>query len=69
MSTIERFFTIEVGDEASLSVNEIWPDGDAPENPTVEDVIAKIKQSSEFSFMSDWNFAQHVSVNGKPVTW
>lgn len=65
----ERCFYFEVGDEASLTVDEIWPDGDAPENPTVEDVIAEVKKTSRFRFASEWNFETHVSVNGKPVDW
>lgn len=62
-------FLIEVGDEAYLTVEEIWPDGDAPANPTVEDVAAQIKKSSRFNFARDWGFEDHVSVNGKPVEW
>lgn len=63
-------FTIEVGDEAFLTIEEIWPDGDAPENPTVDDVIARIKRSgSRHHFATDWGFQIHVSVDGKPVQW
>ncbi len=29
-----------------LSVRDIWPDGDAPANPTAKDVIAKIRQTT-----------------------
>jgi hypothetical protein len=64
----ERTFWFEVGDEATLTVDEIWPDGDAPENPTVDDVIAHIKQSSSrHSFATDWGFVIYVSVDGKEV--
>ena len=27
-----------------LSVRDIWPNGDAPENPTTEDVIAQVRR-------------------------
>jgi hypothetical protein len=59
-------FTITVGDEGVLTVDEIWPDGDAPENPTVDDVIAVVRKSgSGRTFASDWGFSLHVEVNGK----
>lgn len=61
-------FHIEVGDEAFLTAEEIWPDGDAPENPTTDDVIEAIKASSSpYRFAGDWGFQNHVSVDGKPV--
>lgn len=63
-----REFTISVGDESVLSLDEIWPDGDAPENPTVQDVIAHIKATSNRqSFARDWGFDEWVEVNGRPV--
>lgn len=31
--------------EVELSLREIWPDGDAPENPTAEDVIEAMRGS------------------------
>lgn len=65
----DKAFLFEVGDEGYLTVEEIWPDGDAPEDPTVEDVIAVVKKSSRFSFARDWGFEEHVSVDGKPVEW
>lgn len=34
----QRTFSIEINIAESFTVEEIWPDGDAPENPTVEDV-------------------------------
>lgn len=65
---MRRCFHIEVRDEALLDVDEIWPDGDAPENPTTEDVIEQIKKTSNrSSFMVDWGFEQHVTVDGEPV--
>lgn len=64
----KKTFFIEVGDEAHLTVDEIWPDGDAPENPTREDVIEKIRATeSRFSFASNWGFEDWASVDGKPV--
>lgn len=64
----EPTFFFEVGDEGYLTVGEIWPDGDAPENPTVEDVIAQVKkEGSARKIASNWGFDIHVHVNGKSV--
>lgn len=64
----ERTFYIEVSDSATLTVDEIWPDGDAPENPTVDDVIERIKASSlRHQFALDWGFFPNTSVDGKDV--
>lgn len=66
-----KSFTIEIGDEASLTENEIWPDGDAPENPTTDDVIAQIKATTSGAgdFRVSWGFDTHVYVDGKLVKW
>ncbi len=38
-----------------LSTNEIWPDGDAPENPTDTDVIEAMKSYGRpFEVIRDW---------------
>jgi hypothetical protein len=59
-------FDIEWGGEASLSVQEIWPDGDAPENPTRDDVIAVMQKSGSLRrLLCDWNLdVEGVEVNG-----
>lgn len=33
-------FTLSISIDATLGWDEIWPDGDAPENPTCDDVRA-----------------------------
>lgn len=35
-------FEFDFHGSVRLTVAEIWPDGDAPEKPTVKDVVAKI---------------------------
>ena len=32
--------------EMSLTLEEVWPDGDAPKNPTAEDVIKRMKETA-----------------------
>lgn len=49
----ETTFLISLG-ETELTVEEVWPDGDAPENPTAEDVATAMR-SSRGPVLSDWN--------------
>ncbi len=53
----KRFiFSVQV--DHILSVDEIWPDGDAPENPTAEDVKSVFLNSSHCSIgtmLDCWN--------------
>jgi hypothetical protein len=67
--TDTKTFLIEWGGEACLTVDEIWPDKNAPENPTVEDVIAVMRREGSLSrLLSNWNLdIEGVEVNGKPV--
>lgn len=49
-------FTICIDSYFDLAVNEIWPDGDAPENPTAEDVAKAIrKYVNVYDFIRSWN--------------
>lgn len=53
-----REFGLHVSGYISLSVAEIWPDGDAPANPTAADVAARMEESlSLWSVIHDWNLA------------
>lgn len=51
----KRSFLVTVEVECDLSVDEAWPDGDAPDNPTAADVINAMQKSGSMSRMlSDW---------------
>jgi hypothetical protein len=52
-----------------LTVDEVWPDGDAPENPTVEDVIAVMKSCARRAdeLVRDWDLGYDIEVDGKLV--
>ena len=66
---ISRNFTISFSGDCSLSADEIWPDGDAPEEPTSQEVVDQIKSlcgSSVTSFISDWNLDDDVEVLVSP---
>jgi len=61
------YFHIEWGGEAMLSVDEVWPDGDAPGNPTSEDVIAVMQKSRSVARLcNEWNLRiEGLEVDGK----
>lgn len=61
-------FLFEWCGEEYLTLEEIWPDGDAPEEPTVEDVIEKIKAGGgEREVLFGWNISPHLLVDGVEV--
>ena len=39
---MQQTFSIHIDIDETLTVDEIWPDGDAPENPTADDVRVKL---------------------------
>lgn len=53
----QKVFSIRFEVEESFSVKEIWPDGDAPENPTAEDVKKEFLRSCRRDIiqgLEDW---------------
>ena len=61
-------FYVQVSAEETLGVAEIWPDGDAPANPTAVDVIEQIRRTTdEHHFATDWGFDVRTEVDGLPV--
>lgn len=59
-------FTLEGAHD--LTVEEIWPDGDAPENPTLADVIAVVQKHGNggpLRLARDWNLAFTLCVDGE----
>lgn len=61
-------FTISFPD-THLSVADVWPDGDAPENPTPEDVAAVMRAHGGFhGVISGWNvLPSYLEVDGVVV--
>lgn len=39
-----RKFVLSISGEAELDIEQIWPDGDAPESPTAADVLAVLRK-------------------------
>jgi len=58
-----KSFNIDIECMLNLKIDEIWPDGDAPENPTPEDVAKVIKNYYSVSeFLRDWNLEDSCTV-------
>lgn len=52
----KKQFVFSVSGSVTLSVDEIWPDGDAPENPTADDVRCVIAEEGGFGrVLGDWS--------------
>jgi hypothetical protein len=58
-------FSVDLG-SAYLTIDEVWPDGDAPENPTAQDVIEVMRQTSLRAYViaSEWNLLDGIEVTG-----
>ena len=60
----ERTFYISVGGGENLPVSAIWPDKNAPENPTADDVAGQIRASGSLSdWLDEWNMASVLRVH------
>ncbi len=59
----KKSFGFSISAELSLDVEEIWPDGDWPENPTVDDVLKVIAQcGGKYRVLSDWDLANDLDL-------
>lgn len=51
-----------------LNVGQVWPDGDAPENPTAEDVLEQMRAYGDVrAIIGDWNLVPELTVDGKAL--
>lgn len=68
-----KHFLIRVEADFYTDVDEVWPDGDAPAEPTADDVREVIRKSGGVvRFIEEWTLDQSgllVTVDGKPVEW
>jgi len=56
MNKSTKSFNFSIYTDVVLTVDEIWPDGNAPENPTVADVVAVIDNcGGTRSVLRDWD--------------
>jgi hypothetical protein len=54
-------FHITIEGDWVLARDQIWPDGDGPENPTVDDVRAVLPDNVSL-LISEWNLRPDVDV-------
>lgn len=61
----KKSFTISFVGSATLTVDEVWPDGNAPANPTLLDVMREIRKStfSESDLIEKWNLSEDITVH------
>ncbi len=68
-------FRIRIEFSETIDVMALWPDGDAPENPTVTDVLALIENEGGFmAAVREWwldeggeNSVEEVDEHGKQI--
>lgn len=67
-------FDFSISCDVSLTVDEIWPDGDAPEDPTVDDVLEVIDKCGgglrvirDWDLMTNHDFEVSDDKDSKPV--
>ena len=51
--------------EDTLTEDAIWPDGDGPKNPTLDDVVKHLKKGytrNPVGLLSDWNFGECITL-------
>jgi len=57
-------FTLNLG-SCTLTIADIWPDGDAPKNPTAQDVVDLIDDSGGASHVvRDWALLDGIQITG-----
>lgn len=60
-------FVISIIVDETLGIDQLWPDGDAPENPTAEDVICLIEEcGGAVEIIRDWNLQVDLDVYELP---
>ena len=63
-------FYVTISADFELSVEDVWPDGDAPENPTADDVAQVMRDGGSCrTVLRDWNLDDDyvVAVDGVEV--
>lgn len=54
--------SIDMTGSVDLAVDEVWPDGDAPEHITAADVVALLERDHKARAMSDWCLLRDLDV-------
>jgi hypothetical protein len=63
-NTSNKKFCFSIETHVDLTVDEIWPDNDAPENPTVDDVLKVIAEcGGATQVIQDWNLVDDLTLS------
>lgn len=56
-------FNFSFSADVWLDLEQIWPDGDAPENPTAEDVAKVVEEAGGVhGVLRDWSLDDHLDL-------
>ncbi len=59
MNKPDRVFDLSISIDVSIAASDLWPDGDGPENPTVQDVENLIKDCGGWdTVLTEWNLIE-----------
>lgn len=59
----DQSFTVCFNESFELTVEDVWPDGGAPENPTAQDVADTMrKYGHKTRVMVDWNMVPPIEI-------
>jgi hypothetical protein len=58
-----KTFNFSITCEVALDVDQIWPDGDAPQDPTVKDVLKVIDRcGGKAKIIDDWSLIDDLTL-------
>jgi hypothetical protein len=61
-------FRIMIECDVELTVAQLWPDGDAPESPTDDDVLELIEECGGVErVLGDWNLDESLTLDVREV--
>ena len=68
-----KTFNFHIEADHNLTVDQIWPDGDAPPNPTIQDVLALVADLYPHpwdgaTLMRDWELDADLFIEGHEFT-
>lgn len=68
--TEPKKFVLDLSMHVQLTEEQIWPNDDAPENPTAADVVEVLRESSAnlLTALEDWNLEEFVELSVTTVT-
>ncbi len=55
-------FEITISCVVTLDTSMLWPDGDAPETPTIEDVQELIESCGDTDIIKDWGLEPNCNI-------